>query len=120
MIAASRSQTGSQRDWRTWLAGKVGRKGDKTFRVRILVQSGFALTCVLLGIQFGRFVSAARAGDLPLPHRPPGVEGFLPISGLMGLLDWIYQASGAAISAPTARCWGWSRGCLPRRSGAIR
>lgn len=51
------------------------------------------MTCVLLGIQFGRFVSAARAGELPLPHRPPGVEGFLPISGLMGLVDWIYQGT---------------------------
>lgn len=81
------------KDWRTWLTGKVGRTGDKTYRVRILVQSGFALTCVLLGIQFGRFVSAAKAGELPLPHRPPGVEGFLPISGLMGFLDWIYQGT---------------------------
>lgn len=76
-----------------WLAGKTGRKGDRTWRVRILVQSGFALTCVLLGIQFGRFVSAAKAGQLPLPHRPPGVEGFLPISGMMGVLDWFHQGT---------------------------
>ena len=34
-----------------------------------------------------------RLPDLPLPSRPPGVEGFLPISGLMGLLDWIYQGA---------------------------
>lgn len=145
-----------------WLAVRIGRKGDKTWRVRILVQSGFALTCVLLGLQFGRFVSAARAGQLPLPHRPPGVEGFLPISGLMGFLDWIHQGTlntihpaatmifllavalsilfrksfcswicpigflseslarlGRGICVPTARCWGWCRGCRPRRSGAI-
>ena len=74
--------------WETWLNGKIGRKGEKTWRVRILVQSGFALVCILLGIQFARFVAAAQAGRLPLPHRPPGVEGFLPISGLMGLVDW--------------------------------
>lgn len=74
--------------WEKWLNSKVGRKGDKTFRIRILVQSGFAIVCVFLGIQFARFVSAAQAGRLPLPHRPPGVEGFLPISGLMGLVDW--------------------------------
>ena len=77
----------------TWLQGKIGRKGDKTYRARILVQAGFALACVLLGIQFSRFVSAAHAGRLPLPHRPPGVEGFLPISGLMGILDWFYQGT---------------------------
>ena len=81
------------RGWREWLDGKIGRKGDKTYRVRILLQSAFALTCVLLGIQFGRFVSAAKAGELPLPHRPPGVEAFLPISGLMGLVDWFYQGT---------------------------
>lgn len=74
--------------WQSWLSGKIGRKGEKTWRVRILVQSGFVLACLLLGIQFARFVSAAQAGRLPLPHRPPGVEGFLPISGLMGLVDW--------------------------------
>jgi polyferredoxin len=79
--------------WQTWLSGKTGRKGDKTYRARILVQTGFALTCVVLGVQFGRFVSAASGGRLPLPARPPGVEGFLPISGLMGLVDWFHQGS---------------------------
>lgn len=74
-----------------WAAGRTGRRADRSFRVRILVQSGFALTCVLLGIQFARWVSAARAGVLPLPARPHGAEAFLPISGLMGFLDWIYQ-----------------------------
>ena len=79
--------------WDAWLNGKIGRKADKIFRVRIVVQTAFALVCVLLGIQFARFVSAALAGKLPLPHRPAGVEGFLPISGLMGLVDWFYQGT---------------------------
>src|SRR5690348_16851822 len=74
--------------WERWLEGKVGRKGYKTFRVRLLVQAAFAVTCVLLGVQFARFVTAARQGLLPLPHRPAGVEGFLPISGLLGIVDW--------------------------------
>jgi ferredoxin len=81
------------------LGGKTGRKWHRSFRLRIVVQSGFALTCVLLGIQFARFVAAARsdvglgavAGSLP--QRPPGVEGFLPIGGLLGIVDWIYQGS---------------------------
>ena len=74
---------------RTWLNGKIGRKGSQIYRLRFVVQTGFVVVCVLLGIQFARFVSAAEAGRLPLPHRPPGVEGFLPISGLMGLVDWV-------------------------------
>ena len=78
---------------RAWLAGRTGRKAERTFRVRLLVQGVFALTCLLLGIQFARWVGAARAGVLPLPQRPAGVEAFLPISGLMGLLDWIHQGS---------------------------
>ncbi len=77
----------------SWLAGRVGRKADRTFRVRLLIQSGFALTCVLLGIQFARWVGAARAGSLALPARPTGAEAFLPISGLMGALDWAHQGS---------------------------
>jgi NAD-dependent dihydropyrimidine dehydrogenase PreA subunit len=78
---------------RAWLGSAIGRKGDRTFRVRVAVQAAFALGCVALGIQFARFTRAAAAGELPLPTRPPGVEAFLPISGLMGLLDWIYQGT---------------------------
>lgn len=63
---------------RTWLNGKIGRKGDKTYRMRFVAQAGFAFVCVLLGIQFARFVSAAQAGRMPLPHRPAGVEGSSP------------------------------------------
>lgn len=80
-------------DFRTWLSGCTGRKADRTFRIRLLVQGAFAFTCVLLGIQFARWVGAARAGILPLPEHPAGVEAFLPVSGLMGLLDWVYRGS---------------------------
>lgn len=92
-----------------FLGAGVGRRGLKTYRIRILVQAGFALTLVLIGIQFARFVGRAEtlapelsaaigqglsaaelAARFDLPVRPPGVEGFLPISGLMGLLDWIH------------------------------
>ena len=77
----------------TWLKGRSGRKAERTYRLRLLIQTGFSLVCVLLGIQFARFVSAAHEGRLPLPHRPAGVEGFLPISGLMGLVDWARQGT---------------------------
>jgi polyferredoxin len=78
---------------KAWLSGTTGRRADRTFRVRLLVQGVFALICLLMGIQFARWVTAAGAGVLPLPKRPAGVEAFLPISGLMGLLDWAYQGS---------------------------
>ena len=76
-----------------WLRGTVGRKGDRSYRVRLAVQIAFSLGCVLLGVQFASFTRAAAAGDLPLPQRPPGVEAFLPISGMMGLLDWVHQGT---------------------------
>ncbi len=88
-----RRESGARNGIAPWLELAVGRKGDRTYRVRLLVQAGFALGCALLGIQFARFTRAAAAGELPLPTRPPGVEGFLPISGMMGLLDWIYQGT---------------------------
>ncbi len=74
-----------------WLQGRTGRKWNRSFRLRIVVQSAFALTCVLLGLQFARFVGAAKAGAEVLPARPPGVEGFLPIGGLLGAVDWVHQ-----------------------------
>lgn len=81
----------------TWIQGKTGRRADQTFRIRILVQGLFALASLLTGVQLARFYGAARAGALPLPARPPGVEAYLPISGLMGFLDWIYQGTLNAI-----------------------
>jgi ferredoxin len=75
------------------LSARVGRKWHRSFRLRILVQSAFALTCVALGVQFSRFVGAAKAGAEALPQRPPGVEGFLPIGGLLGAVDWVYQGT---------------------------
>ncbi|MBK6766468.1 MAG: 4Fe-4S binding protein [bacterium] len=56
---------------------------------RHVVQISFALLNVVLGIQFWFFVRALEDGGTgPLPPRPAGVEGWLPISGLMGVIDW--------------------------------
>ncbi len=80
-------------DLTTWLTGTLGVKQFRSYRVRLLVQGYFALVSILLGIQFARFIQAAEAGIVPLPYRPPGVEGYLPISGLMGAIDWVYQGT---------------------------
>ena len=76
-----------------WLGGTFGRKAEKTYRVRALFQVLFAGLSLIMGIQLAVFYSAALEGRTPLPMRPPGVEAFLPISGLMGILDWIYQGT---------------------------
>jgi len=90
---SKRSVVSGIRRFSDWITGKTGRRADRSFRIRILVQGLFALASVLTGVQLARFYQAARAGSLPLPTRPPGVEAYLPISGLMGFLDWIYQGT---------------------------
>lgn len=72
---------------------KALRIGEaRTSVYRLAVQVAFALVSIAIGVQFARYVEAARTTTAgPLPVRPPGVEGYLPISGLMGVLDWIHQ-----------------------------
>lgn len=61
---------------------------------RLATQLFFVLLSLLMGWQFYRFLQAANdMSGGPLPTRPPGVEGYLPISGLMGVLDWVYQGT---------------------------
>lgn len=61
---------------------------------RLASQLGFSLLSLALGFQFAHFVEAAGSTlSGPLPGRPPGVEGYLPISGLMGALDWVYRGT---------------------------
>ncbi len=43
-----------------------------------------------LGLCFYQFVQAVSRGTgAPIPVRPGGVDGFLPISGLMGTVSWV-------------------------------
>lgn len=51
--------------------------------LRICVQAAFLMFTIWLGFGLYRFVDAVRSGAT-LPVRPDGVEGFLPISGLLG------------------------------------
>jgi polyferredoxin len=55
---------------------------------RYLVQGGFLLFQVWIGWHFVRWVAALQQGQLPAVARPAAVDGFLPISGLMGLRHW--------------------------------
>jgi ferredoxin len=77
----------------SWIGGRAGKKADRTYRARFLTQGIFAALTLLLGIQLSRFYLGALGGQQPLPVRPPGTEAFLPISGIMGVMDWIHQGS---------------------------
>jgi polyferredoxin len=56
---------------------------------RRVVQVGFAALTVVLGGLFIRFVHQAQARVEITQTRPPGVEAFLPISGMLGLRHWV-------------------------------
>lgn len=56
---------------------------------RHLVQGGFFLFYLWIGWRFARWVATLEAGQIPAFSRPDAVDGFLPISGLMGLRHWV-------------------------------
>ncbi|MCP3923454.1 MAG: 4Fe-4S binding protein [Desulfobacterales bacterium] len=69
----------------------MGDKKSQIFSIksyknnRNIVQLGFLLTIILIGYNFTSFVSYLEMGLMPDVQRPPGVEGFLPISALISL-----------------------------------
>jgi len=54
-------------------------------RLRLPVQSGFALFCLYSGFRFYQFYRWTLDQSAAYVPRPPAVEGFLPISALVGL-----------------------------------
>ena len=61
--------------------------------LRVLAQICFLGYMLWLGVRFYQFVSSISAEVATvMPERPPGIEGFLPISGLLGLTAWIKGA----------------------------
>lgn len=72
----------------------LGRLQNDTQFFRSAVQLAFALLCIWIGIEFYLFMQWGMSGGTePYFQRPPGVEGFLPISALMGMLHWIGTGS---------------------------
>lgn len=58
--------------------------------LRTMVQASFVLLCIWIGIEFHLFMQWGMTnGASPHVSRPPGVEGFLPISALISLKYWI-------------------------------
>lgn len=57
---------------------------------RTIIQWGFLLWVVFIGIRFGLFVWHFESeGAIPLIQRPAGVDGFLPIGALVSLKQWL-------------------------------
>ena len=63
-------------------------KRAKTQKLRLLVQLFFAGASIFTGWKFVLFVRSLEGGKT-LVSRPPGVEAFLPLSGLVGLKYWV-------------------------------
>jgi polyferredoxin len=58
--------------------------------LRILIQFCCLGFMLWLGVRFYHFVDHIRSGGAaPLIPRPDGIEGFLPISGLLGSASWL-------------------------------
>lgn len=58
--------------------------------LRTVVQCGFLLFMVWLGVRFYQFVLAVSSGAYGTTVvRPAGIDGFLPISGLLGTAYWV-------------------------------
>ncbi len=72
--------------WYKRLADRL--KNDSQF-FRSSVQLAFVLLCAWIGIEFYLFMQwGISDGTTAFIERPPGAEGFLPISAFMGLLHW--------------------------------
>jgi polyferredoxin len=68
----------------------VRRRGDRSQRIRLLVQLAFAATTVAVGVQFYLWVRYFETGGATMKaSRPPGVEAWLPIAALMNLKDFL-------------------------------
>jgi NAD-dependent dihydropyrimidine dehydrogenase PreA subunit len=58
--------------------------------LRILVQCGFLGFMIWVGLRFYWFVQAVSyGGKESIAVRPDGIDGFLPISGLLGTASWV-------------------------------
>ena len=66
------------------------RLRDDSQFLRQTVQSSFVLLCIWIGIEFYLFVQwGMSGGEVSFFPRPPGAEGFLPISALISLTYWL-------------------------------
>jgi polyferredoxin len=70
---------------------KIIRNNEKPIqKYRFYVQSAFTLLCLWIGVEFYFFVRYLESnGTVAFYNRPPGVEGFLPISSMMSFFMFL-------------------------------
>ncbi len=70
-------------------------------KLRFIVQSLFTLLCLWIGVEFYLFIQYMETGgDASFYTRPPGVDGFLPISSMMSF--YLFISTGEIHSAHPA------------------
>ncbi len=81
---------------------KLVRNTEKPIqKYRFIIQVLFALLCIWIGIEFYFFINYLESGGAAAyTERPPGVDGFLPISSLMSF--YLFLATGQIHSAHPA------------------
>ncbi|MGD8306848.1 MAG: 4Fe-4S binding protein [Ignavibacteria bacterium] len=81
---------------------KIIKNSEKGIqKVRFIVQSLFTLLCIWIGVEFYFFIEYLQTnGSSGFFDRPPGVDGFLPISSLMSF--YLFVVTGEIHSAHPA------------------
>ncbi len=70
-------------------------------KIRFIVQTLFALLCIWIGVEFYQFIQFLEtSGAAAFTSRPPGVDGFLPISSFMGF--YLFLVTGEVHAAHPA------------------
>lgn len=78
----------------SWFKRTLLRLKEDAQLQRSSVQLAFVLLCIWIGVEFFLFMQwGMSGGPEPFVERPPGVEGFLPISALMSLKHWMLSGS---------------------------
>jgi polyferredoxin len=73
-----------------WYRRLIWRLKEDSQFLRSTIQAAFALLCIWIGIEFYLFVRwGTSPGAAAFVQRPPGVDGFLPISSLISLKYWL-------------------------------
>jgi polyferredoxin len=79
----------------------IKNKEKRIQKIRFIVQSLFALLCIWIGVEFYQFIQYLETnGAAAFSSRPPGVDGFLPISSLMSF--YLFLNTGVIHSAHPA------------------
>ncbi len=81
---------------------KITRNGEPPVqKYRFYIQTAFVLLCIWIGIDFYLFVHYLETGGkAAFFSRPPGVDGFLPISSMMSL--YLFVKTGVISNAHPA------------------